>query len=138
MLGPLLSVFGTLFQYIAVKLTRKRDLCNAKRALEQLCLKGCVTKFEPPHEKIIISYMRKQRRRSASQLLSLCFRYTDCKIPKFPASSHLLRLYIPDRFVSDLFRNHIVGFLMRRPKYSNPTKNCVTLIQCNTVENSQL
>ena len=33
---------------------------------------------------------------------------------KFPACSHLLAIFCDctDRFVSDLFRNHIVGFLM--------------------------
>ena len=36
--------------------------------------------------------------------------------PKFQASSHLLRLYTA-RFVSDMFGNHIVGFLMTRLTY---------------------
>ena len=49
----------------------------------------------------------------------LCFRYSESKSlsflnPKFQASSCLLWLYSP--FVSDLFKNYIVGFLMRRLK----------------------
>ena len=57
--------------------------------------------FEPRHEKTGFLPVRKQRRRSASQLCEadqrLCFRYSDSTIPrpKFQASSLFLRLHRP-------------------------------------------
>ena len=53
--------------------------------------------------------------KGADQLQRLCFRYSDSTIPlllKSEISSFYLALFCActDRFVSDLFGNHIVGF----------------------------
>ena len=79
---------------------------------------------EPRHEKTNNLHMRKK---DANQLRSYCeadqplsFCYTDSTIlllsrsKIFQASSRRLRL--TDKFVLDLFKNHIVGFLMTRLK----------------------
>ena len=49
----------------------------------------------------------------------LCFRYSDSTIPPQPQNFKLLACFCSCTgwFVSDLFRNHIVGFPTRRLKY---------------------
>ena len=63
--------------------------------------------------------------------LRLCFRYSDSTIPLLLKYEHfkLLALFCActDRFVSDLFGNHIVGFPTRRLIYCEyylPSKIC--------------
>ena len=77
---------------------------------------------QPRHEKTGFSPMRKQRRRSTSQLhceadKRLCFHYSGSTIPPLHTQNFKILSYFydcTDRFVSDLVGNIIVGFLMHR------------------------
>ena len=69
-----------------------------KQILDQI---RYVILYEPPHEKTGFSHMRKQRRRSAAQLIS-AFVFATWIVqsffflnPKFQDSNHLLWLYSP-------------------------------------------
>ena len=78
--------------------------------------------YEPPNEKTNNLYMRNQRRRSASQSLiseadqCLCFCYMYSTIPFLSEIQNFqppaIFCVCAARFVSDLFENHIVCFLI--------------------------
>ena len=111
------------------KLSIARQICLKPlhtTSIQSHLLQISLTKqYEPNREKTGFCICENK---GADQLCSnctddqrLCFRYMDSTLPLLLQSKNVKLLacfcYCTDRFVSDLFGNHIVGFPTRRLKY---------------------